>query len=237
MIKRYHKYLILILLMSPLSTFAKTNDQCVILLHGLARTHNSMNDMQKALVNSGYEVINDDYPSRKYSVEVLSNKYIPPMLEQCHGARHIHFVTHSMGGILIRYYLSNNAISNLGRIVMLSPPNQGSEAVDKLKWFPPFHWINGPAANQLGTDSNSVPLNLPDADFELGIIAGNTSINWILSLLIPGADDGKVSVTNAQLTGSSDFIVLPHSHPFIMKRPLVIQNTLSFLKNACFLTK
>ena len=117
---------------------------------------------------------------------------------------------------------------------MLSPPNQGSEVVDKLGWFPPFHWLNGPAGNQLGTDENSVPLGLPDADYNLGIITGNKSINLILSLLIPGADDGKVSIERAKLKGMKDFIIVPHSHPFIMDSDDVIENTIQFLKHGVF---
>ena len=146
----------------------------------------------------------------------------------------VHFVTHSMGGILVRFYLANHRLVNLGRVVMLSPPNQGSETVDKLANMPGFGWLNGPAGQQLGTDENSLPNRLGPADFELGIITGNRSINLILSTMIPGPDDGKVAVERAKLAGMADFLVVPHSHPFIMKKPLVIEQTQFFLEHGRF---
>lgn len=212
-------------------------DECVVLLHGLARTSRSMATMEAALESAGYRVVNQDYPSREQAIEQLANVAIKNALDSCNRpepARQIHFVTHSMGGILVRYYLSANQIDTLGRVVMLSPPNQGSETVDKLGDMPGFWWLNGPAGQQLGTDHDSVPNRLGPARFQLGIITGDRSINLILSTLIPGPDDGKVAIERARLEGMSDFLVVPHSHPFIMKRPLVIEQTLHFLRFARF---
>ncbi|MBU3916540.1 alpha/beta hydrolase, partial [bacterium] len=121
-----------------------------------------------------------------------------------------------------------------GRVVMLSPPNQGSEVIDKLGSAPGFFWFNGPAGQQLGTGMDSIPLKLGKVDFKLGVITGNKSINLILSLLIPGDDDGKVSIENAKVAGMSDFLVLPHSHPFIMNSDDVIHQTKYFLKYGSF---
>ena len=106
--------------------------------------------------------------------------------------------------------------------------------VDKLGGWPIFKWINGPAGNELGTDSNSVPNQLGPANFPVGIIAGDRSINWINSLLIHGPDDGKVSVQRAKLAGMSDFIVLHTTHPFIMRNHEVISQTIQFLKTGRF---
>ena len=217
-------------------TLETKNKGCVVLLHGLARTGKSMNKMEKAVHDAGYEVLNIDYPSREYPIETLSAQHIPPALDQCRAlkADRIHFVTHSMGGILIRHYLSGHAIAELGRVVMLSPPNRGSEVVDKLKNTPGYTLLNGPAGHQLGTDKNSVPLQLGPAEFDLGIITGNSTINFFLSMLIPGEDDGKVAVERAKLEGMSDFLVLPYSHPFIMKRKAVITQVITFLENGRF---
>lgn len=210
--------------------------ECVILLHGLARTSNSMKNMEENLNSHGYVVVNIGYPSRSHKIAKLSSEHIPEALVKCvqFEAEKIHFVTHSMGGILIRYYLSQHSIVNLGRVVMLSPPNQGSEVVDTLKHIPGFYLLNGPAGQQLGTDSASVPLSLGAADFDLGIITGDASINLLLSLIIPGDDDGKVSIERAKLKGMQDFLVLPYSHPFIMKRKPVLQQVSHYLHHGSF---
>lgn len=212
------------------------SDECVVLLHGLTRTKKSMKKLEEVLSGHGYRVFNMDYPSRKYTIEKLSYMVIQEALSLCSpcNPQKIHFITHSMGGILVRYYLSKKSIAKLGRVVMLSPPNQGSCVVDKLKNMPGFKALNGPAGIQLGTGKNSIPLSLGKVDYEVGIITGNRSINLILSLLIPGDDDGKVSVENAKLAGMSDFIVLPYCHPFIMKSKEVIDQSIYFLQNGSF---
>lgn len=218
----------------PLHTV--NTDQCVILIHGLARTASSMETMQTALQQQGYFVVNMDYPSRKHRIEDLAVTVIPEGIALCqkNEAETIHFVTHSLGGILVRYYLAYHDMENLGRVVMLSPPNQGSEAVDTLKDVPGFYLLNGPAGDQLGTDDSSIPRHLPAVNFEVGIITGNETINYILSTFIPGDDDGKVSIESAKVGGMTDFIVVPHSHPFIMTADDVIMETLTFLQNGSF---
>lgn len=210
--------------------------ECVVLLHGLARSHLSMHKMSGFLRAAGYCVVNQHYPSTRYKIEYLAEHYIPIALARCRKSRmdKIHFVTHSMGGILLRQYLSQHDIPELGRVVMLAPPNQGSEVVDKLGQYGLFRWFNGPAGQQLGTDSHSVPGQLPDADFELGIIAGKRSVNFFLSRLIPGANDGKVAVSRTSLKGQKDFMVVAKTHPFIMRSRNVMQQTVHFLRHACF---
>jgi len=209
---------------------------CVILLHGLARSPSSMKKMSKALTKSGYLVRNTEYPSTAKPVDELASEVIPAAVESCteEGDRTVHFVTHSMGGILIRYFLETNEIDELGRVVMLSPPNQGSEVVDKMGDVPGYMAVNGPAGQQLGTDEESVPLQLGPATFDVGIITGDRSINLFLSAMIPGDDDGKVSIERAKLEGMADFLVVHHSHPFIMKKDLVIQQVLYFLEHGRF---
>ena len=117
---------------------------------------------------------------------------------------------------------------------MLSPPNQGSEVIDKLSDAPGFTAIHGPAGIQLGTQEGDIPSQLGPANFDVGIITGNRSINLFLSMMIPGPDDGKVSIERAKLEGMADFLVVPHSHPFIMKRKLVIRQVLYFLEHGRF---
>jgi triacylglycerol lipase len=208
----------------------------VILLHGLCRTSRSMVKMERALTDAGYKVRNVDYPSRTAPIQKLADDAIGKVVSDCQrdGATKINFVTHSLGGILVRSYLARHTIPNLGRAVMLAPPNQGSEVVDKLGWLFLFKWLNGPAGNELGTDKNSTPNKLGPANFPVGIIAGDRSINWINSLLIPGRDDGKVSVERTKLAGMTDHIVIHATHPFIMKNREVIRQTIQFLRAGNF---
>ena len=208
----------------------------VILLHGLCRTSHSMSKMQRALQDASYTVWNVDYPSRTALIPKLADDAIGKALAECrkNGATRIDFVTHSMGGILVRSYLARHTVPDLGRVVMLAPPNRGSEVVDKLGGFRLFKLINGPAGNEMGTDKNSLPNQLGPASFPVGIIAGDRSINWINSLLIPGPDDGKVSVKRARLDGMTDFIVIHATHPLIMRNSEAIRQTIAFLQTGTF---
>ena len=209
-------------------------NSCVILLHGLARTDNSLKKMELALQGQGYNTVNYRYPSTKQTIEVLAENTIIDALRQCPHESTINFVTHSLGGILVRQYLSQKNIKQLGRVVMLGPPNQGSQVVDKLKSFPGFKLANGPAGLQLGTGEMSIPNKLGAANFDLGIIAGTRSINPILSTMLPNPDDGKVSVENTKLKGMKDHIALPVTHTLMMNNKEVISQTAYYLKNGIF---
>ena len=163
---------------------ASAASEGVILLHGLCRTDRSMTKMALALESAGYAVVNVDYPSRTATVETLAETVIAGALAdpRLATATQIHFVTHSLGGILVRQYLKSNDLARLGRVVMLGPPNQGSEIFDRLGDFVLFEKIHGPSGSQLGTGANSLPTRLGAVDFELGVIAVDRSINWINSL-------------------------------------------------------
>lgn len=216
-------------------TVPTSNDQeTVVLLHGLTRSSRSMRSMADALRCEGYTVITCDYPSRSADIATLTTNLFAKLSPQLKSARKVHFVTHSLGGVLLRTYLQDHALPNLGRVVMLGPPNGGSEVVDKLGSLKLYQWINGPTGNQLGTDTNSVPLRLRRADFELGVIAGDRSVNPILSCLIPGKDDGKVSVVRAKTDGMRDFICLHVTHTFMMSNRRAITQTKHFLNTGTF---
>lgn len=211
--------------------------QHIILLHGLARTSRSMRKLAVALTQAGFSVDNCSYPSTRLTIEDLAEKTITEALQRRPDCDSIHFVTHSLGGIMLRYYLSQHDIDQLGRVVMLAPPNQGSEVVDHLKHWRLFRWFNGPAGQQLGTDKDAIASRLPPADFELGIIAGSRSINWYLSTLLPGQNDGKVSIEATKLSHMTDYLILPVSHPFIMNNKLAIRQTIHFLRDGKFKTR
>ncbi len=220
------------------TTPTQANGECVVLLHGMARTYRAMNAMQEGLSAAGYYTVNLDYPSTDLSIEELAATSFPQAVERCEDFNPfaIHFVTHSLGGIIVRLALTTDRPEKLGRVVMLSPPNQGSAATDSLKggWF--YDWLNGPAGQQLTTDSDSLPNRLGPADFTLGIITGDRHafFDFWLSDIIPGPDDGKVSVEQAKLAGMTDFLVVHESHPFIMNAPEVIQQTCFFLRHGRF---
>ncbi len=217
---------------------SQTNHQseCVILLHGLARTHLSMSSMESVLKKNGYYVANINYPSRKLPISDLASIAIEEGLNQCRkqNLETIHFVTHSLGGILVRQYTHLHVIPELKRVIMLGPPNKGSETVDKLKNLPGFTLINGPAGHELGTAESDLPNKLGPVNFELGVIAGKRSINPILSSLIEGQDDGKVSVEHTKIEGMKDFIALPTTHTFMMRNQQTIHQTLYFLDHGVF---
>lgn len=206
----------------------------VVLLHGLARTNRSFNKMESVLKDSGYCVINYNYPSTKYKIEKLAEDAISQAIEEIPDSSTIHFVTHSLGGILVRQYLENHLIEKMGNVVMLGPPNKGSQVIDKIHMLPGFNLLNGEAGYQLGTGENSVPNKLGPADFNVGIIAGTRSINLILSTMLPDTDDGKVTVENTRLEGMTDHITLPITHPMMMRNNTVIQQVLYFLKHSEF---
>lgn len=208
--------------------------ECVILLHGLARSDGSMRKLAQALNDTGYLVVNVKYPSTEHDVKTLAKRAIARAVAECPKHSKINFVTHSMGGILVRQYLEGNSIKNMGRVVMLGPPNKGSQVVDNLSKMPGFKLINGPAGMELGTSKESVPNSLGSANFELGIIAGTRSINPILSLMLPNLDDGKVSVENTKLKGMVDHIELPVTHTFMMNNRKVIFQVIYFLAKGVF---
>jgi hypothetical protein len=206
----------------------------VFLLHGLARTSRSMRPIDKFLKREGFSVFNLNYPSRKKPIEELS-KFVREQIQSNEekGIK-LDFVTHSMGGIILRYIMKVDPLPNLGRVVMLGPPNQGSEVVDRLSKLKIFK-LMGPASLQLGTSSDGFVNTLGKVDFDLGIIAGNGSINPFLSFLIPGPDDGKVSVERAKVKGMNDFLVVPCSHSFFMSNLKVQKEILFYFKNGNFL--
>jgi len=211
--------------------------EAVVVLHGLGRSAWSMFRLEHELTKQGYLVYNKSYPSRNFPIEKLATKAIEPALQwaRLKGVRRIHFVTHSLGGILVRYYLQDNPIDTLGRVVMLSPPNRGSVVADMLLKMKLYRMFSGPVGRQLGTHRESVPNSLKPVNAEIGVIAGTLSSDPWFSAFIHEPSDGKVTVSNTMLDEMRDFIVVRHGHTYIMNSRQVVEQISYFLSNGKFL--
>ena len=208
----------------------------VVLLHGLGRTSASMKRLEYFFKEHGYRVVNLNYPSTRFSVEELAGVYLDAQLRQTISdpAVRIHFITHSLGGIILRQYLSNHTIQNLGRVVMIAPPNHGSDLIDHLRTSALARKLLGPGALELGTDPNAILNHLGPLDFQCGVIAGDRSLNPFFSRLLKGPNDGKVTVESARVDGMWDFLVLHSSHTWLAWRQQTLDQTLCFLESGHF---
>ena len=217
---------------------AENRSRRVVLLHGLGRSARSMRPVERKLADRGYRVLNIDYPSRTADIDTLAAAVGKNVREWVHDET-TDFVTHSLGGILLRVAVERGYLrrEQIGRVVMLGPPNAGSELADVLPRMLGFGWIyrqfTGPAGLQLGT-KNGVPRRLPPVSFDLGVIAGSKSYNPLFSAILGDANDGKVRVDNARVDGMRDFLVVPHWHPLLMIAPEVIAQVVHYLESGSF---
>ena len=194
-----------------------------------------MRPLAEHLVGAGYEVTNLDYESRDKQPDELVSEIASAVAACCSEAGvPLHFVTHSLGGILVRAYLEQAPPPNLGRVVLLAPPNHGSEIVDAIGDSSAFVAFFGPTAGELGTGDGSWPNRISPPHYELGVIAGNQSVNPLGSALLPGPNDGAVTVESARLEGAADFIVIDATHTFIMSNPTAIAQVEHFLREGRF---
>lgn len=209
---------------------------CVVLLHGVAMSRWVMAPIARALERDGYRVINLSYPSRTMPLEQLAREFLPRELEKrgALAAPRLHFVTHSMGSIVLRLYLRDHRPANLGRVVMLGPPNHGSQAADRAAQRPWMRAVMGVNLPRLTTGAGGVTPTLGPADFELGIIAGSSLLNPMFKRDMPGVHDGVVTVESAKLDGMRDFRVVPHSHTVMLWRRDVIDDVRAFLRDGKF---
>lgn len=210
--------------------------QLVILLHGMGRTHFSMRSLEKYFKRQGYEVLNESYDSRTTPIEVIAVEHIGKLLGSIESDEYeaIHFVTHSLGGIMLRYYLSHHTIHKLGRIVMIAPPNQGSEVAELYRDKLWYRLATGKPGQQLYMHNNPLLRELKPMPTDVGIMIGTKSSDPWFNHAFAGPHDGKVSVQSARLPEMKDFITVDHGHTFIMNNKKIQQNIKYFLQHGIF---
>jgi pimeloyl-ACP methyl ester carboxylesterase len=222
------------------TALASTDARCegVVLLHGIGVGSWSMKRLDRALQRRGFATLNLDYASRKKPLESLAQDIHAPIAAfagQCDGA--IHFVGHSMGGLLARVYIARYRPARLGRVVMLGTPNAGSEVADLLKDLSIYRAVFGPAGLQLSTDQDPVLAALPSPDYAVGIIAGCRTIAPIAStFVLPRPNDGRVSVESSKLADMADHTIVKASHTGLPRHAAAIEQTITFLREGRFRT-
>ncbi|QPF88230.1 alpha/beta fold hydrolase [Bradyrhizobium genosp. L] len=208
----------------------------VVMLHGIAGAARLLRRMELALEATGFTTLNLDYDSRRKSLGTLAED-IHPAVDLFAGGLDgsVHFVCHSMGGLLARAYLARHRPARLGRVVMLGTPNGGSEIADRLQHIRAYRALFGPAGQQLVTlrDATTAAL-LPQVDYPIGVIAGSRSVYPITSIPLPRPHDGRVSVAKTRLDGMADHIVIRTSHPWLVRHRGSIAQTIAFLRDGKF---
>lgn len=233
--------LLAFLLITPVMFAAgpKPEPDCIVLLHGIGMRAYVMKRLESALRADGYRVVNISYPSRQMPFEQLAGEYLPAQLKKHDAARapRLHFVTHSMGSLIVRKLIQDARPSNLGRVVMIGPPNHGSTAADRAKENALLREFLGGNLVRLGTGEDAIARTLGPADFEVGIIAGEIALNPVFGGVLNGKNDGAVTVESAKLDGMRDFIVMPYSHTFMLWRTEVVDQVRTFLREGKFAQK
>lgn len=207
--------------------------ETVVLLHGLWRSKYAMNKLQDALVEDGYKVVNVGYPSYTKSLEKISEKITAEINLHVEAGEKLSFVTHSLGGIVVRDLLQKPNVWDVQRVVMLAPPNQGSEVVQMLDKYK-CAWVLGPVSDSLLCDSvKQMPASLPK-DIELGVIMGTDSGLTIFNKVLADKNDGIVTVEGGKMAGMKEFQTSDNNHTFIMIDDKVISATVNFLAKGSF---
>ncbi|MGD0896694.1 MAG: alpha/beta fold hydrolase [Thermoguttaceae bacterium] len=223
--------------------------KAVVVLHGLGHSRAAMDDLAKYLKEKGgYEVFNVAYPSTR--VEIAEHaRSLKHILDHLDGIEEINFVAHSMGNIVVRHYLGDPQAGTptdaaakrkpdprLARFVMLGPPNHQAYLAVLAGSNGLFRAVTGEPGQQLGREWDHLEEHLATPQFEFAIIAGGRGKDRGYNPVVPGDNDGVVSVASTRLAGASDFAVLPVMHTFMMNDPKVQEYTLRFLREGCFLS-
>ncbi|KQP18853.1 alpha/beta fold hydrolase [Methylobacterium sp. Leaf100] len=209
----------------------------VLLLHGIGRRAASLARMERAFQAQGYATLNLDYPARTAALVDLAARVAPTVAAFAARVARLHVVTHSMGGLVARALLTRHRPDNLGRVVMLAPPNGGSEVADRLHGMAAYRRFFGPAGAELTTRRDaSLTALLGTVDYPLGVIAGDRTLYPVESwLMLPRPNDGRVSVHRTRVAGMSAHVTLHTTHGLMMWNGRVIGQALHFVRNGRFL--
>jgi len=208
----------------------------VVLLHGVGKSGRAMARLERAVADAGYATLNVNYPSRHHRLETLVEDVHETAREFVSGGGPVHFVCHSMGGLVARGYIGRYRPAALGRVVMLGTPNQGSELADLLGWNPLYRFLFGPAGAQLGTRANAkLGGFLGVVDYPGGVIARDRANRWLGWAVLPKPNDGRVAVERTKLPGMAGHVVLPVTHDSMMRDRRVQTQVVAFLRAQKFL--
>ncbi len=216
--------------------FAASAEECVIILHGFAKTSRSMERISSFLTEHNYKVVNVNYPSIKKDIINITEQHIKPLVQPCiDNAEKVHFIGYSMGGVITRHIIENNKISNLGNVVLIASPIQGSDLSTIIVKNDALRWFFGPAVRDIHTDSPLIKGLMPEPPYPIGIIQANRSHNPLTSLLIfDGPNDGTVTLASTQIKTATDTITLRANHTSILHLPDTKQQILHFLRHQKF---
>jgi len=202
----------------------------VILLHGILNPALIMTPIARRLRRDGYRVVNWGYPGRSRLIEEHAAE-LDALVRSVGGDGPVHFVGFSLGGLVIRYYLTHYDSPRAGRLVMIGSPNHGTEKIDAYypnRWF---RWLYGTRAMaQMRASNREFFEHMGVPRIEFGIIAGCRGDARGFSRLLEGDDDGAVSVASARLEGAADFILLPHTHTILVLMPETARQVSAFLR-------
>ncbi len=215
---------------------ANESERWVFLVHGILMSKRSMAYLEERLAAAGFRVVNRSYASTRLTIQesadflrrrVERRRALNPNME-------VNLVTHSMGGLVARYYLTHTPPPRFGALVQIAPPNLGSEKATQFKNFFFYRWVYKRTGQQLVTGLTELQQELGTPHVPLGIIAGGTGDDAGFSPAIDGDDDGTISVANTRLSTMTDHIVLRHSHAFIMKKRETADQVIAFLERGRF---
>lgn len=208
--------------------------QGVVLLHGILKSSKCMKSFEKAFLECNYKVLNIDYPSTKLDILSIVDFIKPQIIEFSNSVDRLHFVGHSLGGLIIRTLLNQYNFTNLGRVVLIGTPNKGTKLADFFKNFWLYKKLFGPAGQQLTTNQKDIKTSLGNIKYEMGIIAGLFKYNFFTNLIIKSPSDGLVSIESTKTDGTKQHIIIPSEHLKLTKNKRVIEHTIKFIETGSF---